>query len=1362
LHATAAYDIHLGNNPVTTKPLDGILDEARISSAARDINWLTTEYNNMNSPTTFYTLGDETPATAVTLVSFTAKGEGNAVAVEWQTAQELSNFGFHLYRAPAASGPYERITKQLIAGLSFSVEGKSYRYVDKDVVPGTLYYYKLEDIDVFAKRTMHGPICVDWDADGIPDDWEIKYGLNPWVNDADIDADGDGLTNQEEYELGLDPFNPDTDGDGILDGEESRKIEREERPATRQLTRGVEVIAEDAQGITLELYTQAFAADTLQAAGSEYERLRIDEYVHGFTQDVGHPQLPLKGILIDVPEGKSANLSILQSEVNSHFGYQVYPVPEAIINEEGGAAAVGEAFVIDADAYSKDAFYPAAAAVLGDVFDSRGQLKQQVIFYPLSFNPAAGQLNFYQRIRVRIDYVANQWAMVAGSGPLPWQPPGTKSISEQLVSIGSVAVAFGATPLMVNPLTPLLSSLGTILHSAWTPPTDAGAAAYKVRVSDTGIIRLDQAAFANNGIDVAGIDLNFVRMYHLGQELAIAVNDQGTAGQFDATDYIEFYASPISAAYVKYAKENVYWLVSAGGSGSPKRMVTVNGSLAGAGPAVNHTAVARAEQNKRYWLLAPGADSLERWFYNDWVLGADLGGGTPVDFNVAVADPDGSGTLTVSMVATYNTDHEVDIALNGTPVGTFTWSGIAFYQATIAGVSLIDGNNTVSLTCQSGEDSILADWFEISYPKRFLADLDTLTFSHDSGYRYLIDDFSTDALRIFDISEPADVAMVTDFVTGGAGPYSIAFEPPTNPGATETYLVLRADAYNSPVSIVEDSAADLADTSNAADYVIITHRNIGWDANGDPYPWLIDDLISLREGQGLTVEAIDVQDIFDEFSYGIDSPQAIKDFLSYAYANWSTPALQYVVLVGDSSFDPKQYWVPDAGNFLPAYLMFTDYMGETASDQWYGCISGDDALADIYIGRLPAADQVEADAMVAKIDDYENTANSKDWEKNVVLVADNADSEWEYVFEIMNEDAADLLSADLSAPFRGYLNDYLLVDDLTADISAQIDAGALIVNYSGHGDTQYWAAGRIFGVEDVATLDARDLPEEVGQYPFFVSMSCLTGHFTYPQVFGYPSLAEVLLATADKGAVAALMPTGKTTTDGQHILNSALFEAIFTDDVRQLGPAIAAAKQTLLANGDAYYEQISDTFLLFGDPATTLKVPLPHRPNGLQVKRKSDGAHIRWNAALDSNENAVAGYNVYRASSPSGPFVKINTALVTATSYLDTVGGAVGIDSGSGGAGSSYYAVAAVDGAGLESAQSLAATAGSVGSAASNLVPCFIGAAGQPAAQPSLLIWVLVIVAAALCSWRMAQGVRHRIQGNLNSEVRMRNVELKE
>jgi len=58
----------------------------------------------------------------------------------------------------------------------------------------------------------------DQDNDGMPDDWEVANGLNPNVNDANLDPDGDGLTNLQEYKLGTNPKNADTDGDGMPDG----------------------------------------------------------------------------------------------------------------------------------------------------------------------------------------------------------------------------------------------------------------------------------------------------------------------------------------------------------------------------------------------------------------------------------------------------------------------------------------------------------------------------------------------------------------------------------------------------------------------------------------------------------------------------------------------------------------------------------------------------------------------------------------------------------------------------------------------------------------------------------------------------------------------------------------------------------------------------------------------------------------------------------------------------------------------------------------------------------------------------------------------------------------------------------------
>lgn len=58
----------------------------------------------------------------------------------------------------------------------------------------------------------------DTDADGMPDGWEVRYGLYAADNDAAADLDADGLTNLQEYQRGTLPNDSDTDDDGRPDG----------------------------------------------------------------------------------------------------------------------------------------------------------------------------------------------------------------------------------------------------------------------------------------------------------------------------------------------------------------------------------------------------------------------------------------------------------------------------------------------------------------------------------------------------------------------------------------------------------------------------------------------------------------------------------------------------------------------------------------------------------------------------------------------------------------------------------------------------------------------------------------------------------------------------------------------------------------------------------------------------------------------------------------------------------------------------------------------------------------------------------------------------------------------------------------
>ena len=196
---------------------------------------------------------------------------------------------------------------------------------------------------------------------------------------------------------------------------------------------------------------------------------------------------------------------------------------------------------------------------------------------------------------------------------------------------------------------------------------------------------------------------------------------------------------------------------------------------------------------------------------------------------------------------------------------------------------------------------------------------------------------------------------------------------------------------------------------------------------------------------------------------------------------------------------------------MPTYLAATPFMGESLTDEWYVRVSGSDALADMDIGRLPAATTAQAETMVNKIISYETAPVLKTWERNTLLVADNQVEGYEVHFEMINEDAAGLLPAGMNAPFREYLNDYGSAADLAQSLRNRLNAdGALIVNYGGHASVQVWATENIFDTGDVALLT------NSGKLPFVVAMTCLNGFFGYPEAWAFPSLAEALLRNSDE------------------------------------------------------------------------------------------------------------------------------------------------------------------------------------------------------------------------------------------------------
>lgn len=115
-------------------------------------------------------------------------------------------------------------------GATFPKRDAVDQRIVKTVKTGKTYYVKdaKEFISPYVKRRLpadsykqgiitdpsqvgglpeyNGTPYIDTDKDGMPDAWEIKYGLNPNDSgDAVLDCNGDGYTNIEKYINGIDP-----------------------------------------------------------------------------------------------------------------------------------------------------------------------------------------------------------------------------------------------------------------------------------------------------------------------------------------------------------------------------------------------------------------------------------------------------------------------------------------------------------------------------------------------------------------------------------------------------------------------------------------------------------------------------------------------------------------------------------------------------------------------------------------------------------------------------------------------------------------------------------------------------------------------------------------------------------------------------------------------------------------------------------------------------------------------------------------------------------------------------------------------------------------------------------------------------
>jgi hypothetical protein len=423
-----------------------------------------------------------------------------------------------------------------------------------------------------------------------------------------------------------------------------------------------------------------------------------------------------------------------------------------------------------------------------------------------------------------------------------------------------------------------------------------------------------------------------------------------------------------------------------------------------------------------------------------------------------------------------------------------------------------------------------------------------LEFSVGGYQQVTVGGFRSAQVRVVDITDPWAIQLLPGEVVKEGGSYAVTVGIPE--GGERTVLAVGAGGTSHPVGVVPNQPSAWHAFTEGADLVIIAHRSL---------LAALEPLRALRESQGLKVAVVDVESVYGEFSYGARDAQAIRDFVACAKATWVRPP-RYLLLVGDASYDPRNYLGFGMVDLVPTKLVDTSYM-ETASDDWLTDFDGD-GIADIPVGRLPVQSAAGAAAVVAKIVTYEGGPRFG----RVLLLADVNDKDNDFEALSARVKAALPAKVYVTEVLRGQVGDGAAKSELVSDLGH----GQTLVNYVGHGTVDRWAASWMTEAE------ARVLANYY--YPFMVTMTCLNGFFHDPH---QESLAEALLEGSG-GAVAVWASSGLTESAAQVPIDEALIRLLFSGTTT-LGDATRAAKA---ATSDM---DIRRTWILFGDPNTKMR-----------------------------------------------------------------------------------------------------------------------------------------------------------------------------
>ncbi|MFC2089930.1 type IX secretion system sortase PorU [Bacteroidota bacterium] len=353
-----------------------------------------------------------------------------------------------------------------------------------------------------------------------------------------------------------------------------------------------------------------------------------------------------------------------------------------------------------------------------------------------------------------------------------------------------------------------------------------------------------------------------------------------------------------------------------------------------------------------------------------------------------------------------------------------------------------------------------------------------------------------------------------------------------------------------------------------------------------------------RINDNLNVLIVTQEMVFNEFSSGTPDVSALRNYLKMYYDKEEETALKYLLLFGDGSFDNRDTSTANP-NLLLTYQSSNSLVPTSSyvSDDFFGLLdTGEslyDGLLDIGVGRMPASNIDEAKTLVDKIIEYDEVETMGEWRNFICLIGDDEDSN-------IHMKQANSLAEDIEENYPQYninkifLDAYIqettptgdLYPDVTRAINDQMDRGALIVNYTGHGGVTGLAHEKILDLTNIKAWRNK------GKYPLFMTATCEFSRYDeYNASEGaeLTSAGEEVLLNPEGGSIALFTTTRLVYSRPNHVLNERFYERVFAKkdngDCYRLGDIIVYSKNNA---GPGINKR---NFSLLGDPSITLSFP---------------------------------------------------------------------------------------------------------------------------------------------------------------------------